>query len=39
MPQYLMTKGGLQSATTFIEQLELTGREIIERIAVATDEV
>jgi hypothetical protein len=39
MPQYLMTKGTLQPAAAFVEQLELTGREVIERIAIATNEV
>ena len=37
--QNLVAEGGLQTAAALVEELELTGGEVVERVAVAAHEV
>ena len=37
--QYLVAEGGLQTAATLVEELELAGGKVVERVAVAAHEV
>ena len=37
--QNLMAESCLQTAAPFVEQAELPGREVVERVAVGTDEM